>query len=236
MSTIDESPSPEKTAYRRLYRSPTQKVLGGVCGGLAEYFNIDVAIVRVLWILFTLAGGAGFLAYVLCWIIIPLKGDPATIARPHDSAGLIVGIILLIIGVSALFSWIGWSQCQWWVPFGFHWVMLPGFVIVLGFGLLLGWALFRSPATSTMPSSTEQPSPSESPPPETNAAPPPRPARAYRSRNQRIIAGICGGLGEYFHLDPTIIRILWVFFAIASLGMAVLVYIILIFVLPEELT
>ena len=50
----------------------------------------------------------------------------------------------------------------------------------------------------------------------------------------KVIAGICGGLGKYFNLDPTIVRILWVLFGIASLGTALLVYIVLIFVIPEE--
>ncbi len=106
--------------------------------------------------------------------------------------------------------------------------------MLLGLGLLVGWVLSRS----------------------RNQAPPPSPAanseadqdqihtdeaktgasthRLFRSRDFRVIAGICGGLGKYFNLDPTIVRILWVLFGIASLGTALLVYIILIFVIPEE--
>ena len=57
--------------YKRLYRSTKNKVLGGVCGGLGEYFNIDPVIVRILWILFCLAWGVGILAYIIAWIIIP---------------------------------------------------------------------------------------------------------------------------------------------------------------------
>ncbi len=56
---------------RRLYRSTTNKVLGGVCNGMAKYFNMDPTIVRLLWVLFTLVGGAGILAYIICWIVIP---------------------------------------------------------------------------------------------------------------------------------------------------------------------
>lgn len=56
---------------KRLYRSGKEKVLGGVCGGLGEYFGIDPTIVRLLWILFFLAYGAGVLAYIIAWIIIP---------------------------------------------------------------------------------------------------------------------------------------------------------------------
>jgi phage shock protein C len=56
---------------KRLYRSGKERVLGGICGGLGEYFGIDPTIVRLLWILFFLAYGAGVLAYIIAWIIIP---------------------------------------------------------------------------------------------------------------------------------------------------------------------
>lgn len=56
---------------KRLYRSKTNRILGGVCGGLAEYFNVDPSIVRLLWILFTFGFGSGLLAYIIAWIIIP---------------------------------------------------------------------------------------------------------------------------------------------------------------------
>ena len=57
---------------KRLYRSKKDKVLGGVCGGIGEYFNIDPVIVRVLWAVFGLTI-VGILAYFLAWFIIPEK-------------------------------------------------------------------------------------------------------------------------------------------------------------------
>ena len=57
---------------RRLRRSRTEKVLGGVCGGLGVYFGIDPVILRIVWVILGL-GGVGILAYPLCWIIIPLE-------------------------------------------------------------------------------------------------------------------------------------------------------------------
>ena len=56
---------------KRLYRSRTDRRLWGVCGGIGEYFNIDPVIVRLLWILFTLAGGGGIIAYIIACIIVP---------------------------------------------------------------------------------------------------------------------------------------------------------------------
>ena len=62
-----------KKSIKRLYRSRTDKILGGVCGGIAAYFNIDPVIIRVLWVLFLFMGGAGILAYIVAWLIIPLE-------------------------------------------------------------------------------------------------------------------------------------------------------------------
>jgi len=57
----------------RLYRSVREKMLGGVCGGLADYFSVDVTLVRLIVLVATFAGGVGFLAYLVAWVIIPVN-------------------------------------------------------------------------------------------------------------------------------------------------------------------
>lgn len=56
---------------RRLYRSGNDKILGGVCGGIAEYLGVDPVLIRILWVLGTLAWGFGILLYIIFWIIMP---------------------------------------------------------------------------------------------------------------------------------------------------------------------
>jgi phage shock protein C len=56
---------------RKLYRSKTKRQLAGVCGGLAEYFNLDVTLIRVLFVLLAVLGGSGLVIYVAMWIIVP---------------------------------------------------------------------------------------------------------------------------------------------------------------------
>lgn len=56
---------------KRLYKSKTNRMIDGVCGGIAEYFNIDPTIVRLGWVIFSLAGGSSVLAYIIALIIIP---------------------------------------------------------------------------------------------------------------------------------------------------------------------
>lgn len=60
---------------RRLYKSNENKLLDGVCGGVAEYFDIDPTLVRLAWVLFTAMGGAGIVAYIVAAIVIPRRPD-----------------------------------------------------------------------------------------------------------------------------------------------------------------
>ena len=59
---------------KRLYKSRNNKMICGVCAGIADYFNFDPSIVRVLWAVLALAAGTGVLAYIACAIILP-EGD-----------------------------------------------------------------------------------------------------------------------------------------------------------------
>lgn len=56
---------------KKLYRSDENKMLAGVCGGIAEYFGVDPMLIRLAWVVFSLLGGSGLLAYILAAIIIP---------------------------------------------------------------------------------------------------------------------------------------------------------------------
>lgn len=66
---------------KRLYRSRTNRVIWGVCGGLAEYFNIDPVIVRVIAVLSIFLQGFGILAYIIMAIVIPLEKSRASTPR-----------------------------------------------------------------------------------------------------------------------------------------------------------
>src|SRR3970040_16144 len=73
---------PPPAPARPLLRSRKHKVIAGVCGGFAEHFNLDVALVRVIWLLIALFGGGGIIAYLVCWIVIPLEVAHAHAAVP----------------------------------------------------------------------------------------------------------------------------------------------------------
>ena len=133
---------------RRLYRSPTEKKIAGVCGGIAEYFDIDPVFVRIAAFLVTFPHGLGIIVYLICWAAIPMRsGEPASgtespeqtvqdpAAAPHNGRGsgeLVAGGILIIIGLFFLMFNIGlfdWDIFRFW-RWRFIWP-----IILIGLGL-----------------------------------------------------------------------------------------------------
>lgn len=60
----------KKTA-KKLFRSKSNRMIAGVCGGIGEYFGVDPTVIRLLWVLLMFMGGSGIVAYIICWIVIP---------------------------------------------------------------------------------------------------------------------------------------------------------------------
>ena len=62
---------------KKLYRSNTDRMIAGVCGGLADYINIDPTIIRLIFVVLLLMGTGGFWIYIILWAIVPLPPDHA---------------------------------------------------------------------------------------------------------------------------------------------------------------
>ena len=75
----DALPPAAAPPRRRLTRSVTDKKIAGVCAGIAEYFDLDPTVVRIVWLLLFLLGGTGGLAYIICWIVLPLAPYPGSV-------------------------------------------------------------------------------------------------------------------------------------------------------------
>lgn len=73
-------------AERKLYRSTTDRKIAGVAGGVAELFGVDSNLVRALWVVSVVFAGAGFLLYVVLWIVVPEGPDGIRIAGPRSTA------------------------------------------------------------------------------------------------------------------------------------------------------
>jgi phage shock protein C len=143
---IEMSGSEANSPKRRLVRRPAEGKIGGVCAGLAEYFDTDVALVRAAWVVLSIWPGAvvlGVVAYLAAWLIMPrAEGADRVLAGPQP--------------------------------------------------------------------------------------------RLMRSRMDRRIAGVCGGLAEYFEVDPTIVRVTWVILSIiaGAVVFGVVAYLIAWFIIP----
>lgn len=75
----------EMKTSKKLYRNPDDKKLGGVCSGLAIYFDVDPTIVRLIFLALFFGGGSGFLVYLICWIVI---GEANTVAKKLEMRGI----------------------------------------------------------------------------------------------------------------------------------------------------
>ena len=138
---------------KQLFRSRKNKLIGGVCGGLAEYFDIDPVIVRVIFIITTIGWGLGFVAYIILWIIVPISEvipvnfsnvEPAPAAeefimekkeKSSEARKQIAALVLIAIGGIWLLDNL--------IPFCDMWQFWP--ILLIGLGLLI---LLRTPLTS----------------------------------------------------------------------------------------
>ena len=95
--TIPQSPPPADPppVPRRLSRSSSDKVLGGVSGGLGRYFDIDPIIFRIGFVVLALAGGAGVLAYLAAWVLVPEDPVPGQAPTDRSRAATIAGAAVL---------------------------------------------------------------------------------------------------------------------------------------------
>ncbi|CAH2214415.1 PspC domain-containing protein [Tepidibacter aestuarii] len=128
---------------KKVYRSLDDRVLAGVCGGLAKYFDIDSTIVRVLWILGFFAGGLGIFAYIICAVIIPQesfceynmnkqKYDEGISRYDKERSRknkVLLGIILILLGLFSLID-----EYLYWVRIEKLW---PIIFIVIGICIIV---------------------------------------------------------------------------------------------------
>jgi phage shock protein PspC (stress-responsive transcriptional regulator) len=100
--TTSQMPADPPPVPRRLTRSSSDKVLGGLAGGLGRYFDIDPIIFRIGFVVLALAGGAGVLAYIAGWVLVP--ADPAAGEEPADrsKAATIAGGVVLALAALVL--------------------------------------------------------------------------------------------------------------------------------------
>jgi len=235
---VQESPK------RMMFRNPTDKLIGGVCGGMADFFGWDPSLVRLGWIALTLlTGGGGFLAYVALWILLPVgtaeEGQLRAAALPMNEKNLARAAFILIgLGVLWLLSNVGILPWFWHLFGGLLRVLFwPALLIGAGYMVLrytgrgVKWNVdetterVKSEVNGRMPSKDDVRSG----------------LRSFRqnfpikrSSTDKIFMGVCGGIGQKLGIDANLVRLVWAAFSIGSIGMGVLVYVLVGLFLPLD--
>lgn len=223
---------------RRLYRSQKNKMIAGVCGGYAEYFDVDPSVMRILFVLLAFFGGSGLFIYIASMILIPKRPlsvvdteGGTTTPAPDSRVNIrfVLGGVLVFFGLMFLLENLGmFSFIHAW---DFSWEFV--FPILL---ILLGMAIIYYRQNEQIPEPT--PGAAETTGEEgTGATPHPfsrGPRQLRRSITDRKIFGVCGGLAEYFSIDPNLTRILYIVLCLATGGAGILLYFILALVVPDD--
>jgi phage shock protein C len=199
---------------RKLYRSHVNRMIGGVCGGIAEYFHIDPTLVRLIWVTIALFGGIGVIVYLVSLIIIPNNPDQVPNKEGEklfSNKSLFWGALFIVVGLFLLLR-----QFDFFYQFNLFnisWKSIWAIIlIIIGIFLLYNKKLLEHPEKSGGIFKK----------------------KFYRSDTQKMISGVCGGIAEYFKIDVSIVRILWTVGTIASIGIGIIVYIGMVFIFPEK--
>ncbi|NQS99341.1 MAG: PspC domain-containing protein [candidate division Zixibacteria bacterium] len=201
----------DKPKPKKLYRSNSDRMISGVCGGVAEYFSIDSTIVRILWLLLAFFGGYGILLYIAAMIIIPANPE-STVNKSRSAIDnkAVWGILLIVLGL-LFFIWHSERHLFHW-RFGLGWeIIAPVILIAVGIILIINYG--KRERTKAAPDNQR---------------------RLYRIREGRMLFGIAGGTGEYFNLDISLARLIWTLLILFTGGLGLLVYLVLYFIIPEK--
>ena len=220
---------PDKT----LYRSASNRMISGICGGLAEYFDVDASVLRIAMVAFTVItlpvfGPFVFLAYLVCVFIIPR--DPglapaATSDSPVDSENsdqpkqgarqvaekqpsnrnnsMVLGGLFILLAVIVL----TWSYAPDFGRFSFFLPMVP--IVAIGAAVFILF-VYRGQIMEFF-----------------------KHRRLYRLNEGKKIFGVCNGLADAFNLDPTLMRIGFFIAFLFSIGTVTLIYLFMAFIMPE---
>lgn len=129
-------------SQQQLMRSESERMIAGVCGGLADYLNVDPVFVRLAFVVLSLASGIGIAIYLILWIVMPseaqsvsaaivmddkMETDPAALkaGNKESNNAATIGILLVLLGGFFLMSQLGWVSGAFWP------------IVLIGAGLFL---------------------------------------------------------------------------------------------------
>ena len=202
---------------KRLVRTRDDSVLAGVCGGFGRYFNLDSALVRLLWVFFTIFGGSGVLAYLVAVFIIPDESTakdvtPRRLIDGFNDKTILWGVLVVLVGIILFFQH-GEFINSIWRHFWNSGINVLLAMIIIGTGVYFLYKE-RQKISTMFGLGAEMP--------------------LSLSDKDKQLAGVCGGIAKSIGMDSTIIRFFWVYGTIMSVGIGLILYFILALVLPNK--
>lgn len=230
---------------RMLYRAPSDKLIAGVCGGVAEYLHWNPVLVRVFWVVATFATwGGGILAYVLLALFLP-TGDntrgqlkPPALELSQKGMTYAAGALMGLGGLWLLAN-LGILPGMWRTFWGLVGVLFwPALLIGAGYLLLRANSQkdidreianaagkVRSAMGDKLPSGDQV---------KTGFSSVRDSLPLRRSRTNRMLFGVCGGIADKYGIDANLIRLIWAAFALGTMGMGALLYAAIGLLLPAQ--
>ncbi|HHS12718.1 MAG TPA: PspC domain-containing protein [bacterium] len=222
---MKEKIDPE-TSVRRLYKSRKDKMIDGVCAGVAEYFAVDPTLVRIVWTLAVFMGGLGIPAYILGMIFIPPNPEHEGLndaQKKQWNQGVLWGGILIFMGFAFFLN--RWNYFSWRFPMSFRFRYFHGIpweiiwpLVLIAFGVAYLMIVSRKKEEKNEEAASQK---------EIRR-------RWVRSRKHKILGGVCGGLAEYLSMDPAIVRIIVAAVALTHIPFWAILYLIAVFAIPLE--
>ncbi|MCK5146002.1 PspC domain-containing protein [bacterium] len=224
----------EDIKSKKLYKSKKDKMIDGVCGGVAEYFGFDVTIVRVIWVMSIFAGGIGFWAYLASLLFMPKNPEQENMKstdKVTHNQGLIWGGGLILLGLLILSdSWHFFNPLHNSRHFNYRGIgfmdfgeILPFLILACGIIYIVYTLNHKKDTTKTTKTTTTSDTDNRK--------------KMQRSVSDRWIAGVLSGLAKYLNIEPVIVRIAYVAVSLATHApLFLLLYIGLWVAVPESQT
>ena len=226
-------PQAKKTAGKKislsnqLYRSRTERMIGGVCGGVAEYFNVDITLIRIIWVISIFAQGLGVVAYIAGLIIIPDNPNSSTTqvkkSKAAENTMLIIGAVIIALGVALLFR-VQVFNFPYFRLFYYHRffridLLWPVAIIIVGV-LIIYFVIKKDKEAADTARGKPKPAKEQ---------------KIYRSSDDKMIGGVCSGLAKYLKIDVTFVRLGWVIFSFYTVfAVGVIAYVAMLILVPQE--
>ena len=240
----DRAETRRSRGLRSLYRNPNNKVVAGVCGGTGDMPGIDPTLVRLGWIVMTLfTGGGGFWAYLVLWAMLPVGTQAQGRMRPaaielKDKSLARTAYLLMGLGVLWLLSNAGILP-QLFSTFSSVAVRIFWPALLIGAGYLLlrssgrNWRKDVNAVRGNVRSAVNESSPARNEVRD-GVASLRRNMPLHRSADNRVVLGVCGGIGERLGVDANLVRLIWTVVTIGTMGLGIPVYVVAGVLLPGE--